>query len=112
MVGLTIMISLVGTRCTPGLIDGISFWATTAFRLNASDCRTAPCWPGGNRSRMRSIVLYGVRSVDRPEHDVPGLGRVDGGLERVRVAHLAHQDHVRVFADRVLEGRVPVHTSR
>ena len=46
--------------------------------------------------------------VDRAEHQVPGLGRVDGRLERLDVAQLADQDHVRVLADGVLEGLVPV----
>ena len=49
-----------------------------------------------------------ARGVDRPEHQVAGFGRVDGGLERFAVAHFAHQDHVRVFADGVLQGGVPV----
>src|SRR5919206_13197 len=57
MVGLRIMISLVGTRCTPGLMLGRSFWATMAFRLKASACRRALCMSAGNRSRMRPVVL-------------------------------------------------------
>ena len=37
------MISTVGTRPTPGLIDGSSFWATMAFMLKAMALRKAGC---------------------------------------------------------------------
>ena len=46
--------------------------------------------------------------MNRAEHEVAGFGGVDGRLERIAVAHFAHQDHVRVFPDRVLQRRVPV----
>ena len=101
------MISLVGTR---GFFSPLtSFWATTALRLFASAWRMAPCLSGGNRSRMRLIVVGGAGGVDGAEHQVPGLGRVDGRLERLDVAQLADQDDVGVLPDGVLEGLVPVH---
>ena len=50
----------------------------------------------------------GGGGVDRPEDQVAGLGRVHGGVERVAVAHLAHQDDVGVLPHGVLQGRVPV----
>ena len=48
------------------------------------------------------MVLGGGRGVDRAEHQVPRLGGLNRRLERLAVAHLAHQHHVRVFADGVL----------
>ena len=50
----------------------------------------------------------GVRSMDGSEHDVPGFGGAHGGLERLAIAHFAHEDDVGVFAHRVLQRRVPV----
>ena len=41
---------------------GQSFWATTAFRLKPRLCRTAWCMFGGNKSRMRLIVLHAVEA--------------------------------------------------
>ena len=102
------MISLVGTRCTPGLMLLSSFWRTIALRLIASAWRMALCLSGGNRSRMRLIVLAGAGGVNGAEHQVAGFGGVDGGLERVAVAHFADEDDVGVLAHGVLEGRVPV----
>ena len=47
--------------------------------------------------------------VQRGEDQVAGLGRRDGGLHRLEVAHFADQDHVRVLAQaaaqRLGEGR-------
>src|SRR5579883_1733646 len=62
IVGLTIMISLVGQRPTPGLMLLMSFWAMTALRLLASAWRTAVCLLGGNRSRMRLIVVAALEA--------------------------------------------------
>ena len=42
--------------------------------------------------------------MQRGEHQVSGLGSGDRGLDRLQVPHLAHQDHVGVLAEDVLEG--------
>ena len=47
--------------------------------------------------------LVGVVGVQRAEHQVPGLGEVERGLDGLEVAHLADQDHVRRLAQRALE---------
>ena len=54
------------------------------------------------------------RGVERAEHEVPGLGRLNRNRHRLEVAHLAHQNDVRILAQRrtqrVLERhRVVVH---
>ena len=41
------------------------------------------------------------RSVDGSEHEVAGLGGMDGGHEGFAVAHFADEHHVGVFADGV-----------
>ena len=48
--------------------------------------------------------LGGVLGVERAEHEVPGLGRRQGGADRLEVAHLADQDHVGVLAQGGLQG--------
>ena len=63
---------------------------------------------GGNRSRIRLIVDGALRGVDRAEDQVAGLGRVHGRVERLAVAHLAHQDDVGVLPHGVLQRLVPV----
>ena len=42
------------------------------------------------------------RSVNGAEHQVAGLGGINGGLERVHVAQLAHQHHIGIFANGIL----------
>ena len=53
--------------------------------------------------------LGGARRVERPEDEVARLGGGDGRADRLQVAHLADEDHVRVLperaADRLGEGR-------
>jgi len=43
--------------------------------------------------------LGGVDRVERREHEVSRLGRLQGGLGRLRVAELTDQDRVRVLAE-------------
>ena len=52
---------------------------------------------------MRSIVCGGVLGVQGGEHQVAGLRRGDRGADRLEVAHLADEDHVRVLAQRGLQ---------
>ena len=49
---------------------------------------------------IRSMVDGGGGGVQRAEDQVAGLGRLDGDRDRLEVAHLAHQDDVRVLAQR------------
>jgi hypothetical protein len=54
----------------------------------------------------RDDAVDGLRRVERVQgahHQVAGLGRRDGRLDRLEVAHLAHEDHVRVLAERGAE---------
>ena len=55
---------------------------------------------GGKTSMMRSIVDGGALRVQRAEDEVAGLGRGERGRDRLEVAHLADEDHVRVLAQR------------
>ena len=41
--------------------------------------------------------------MQRPENEVAGLGRGERGRDRLQVAHLAEEDHVRVLAERCPE---------
>ena len=56
-IGVKVMTSTVGTRPTPGLIDGNSFWATMPLMLKAIALRRAVCISAGNKSRIRPIVV-------------------------------------------------------
>ena len=58
---------------------------------------------------MRLIVVAALEAWMVPNTRWPGLGGVDGRLERLDVAQLADQDHVGVLPHGVLEGLVPVH---
>ena len=49
---------------------------------------------------MRSIVAGGALRVERAEDEVARLGRGERGRDRLEVAHLADEDHVRVLAQR------------
>jgi hypothetical protein len=42
--------------------------------------------------------------VQRGEREVTRLGDGEAGVDRLQVAHLAHEDHVGILAQRVLEG--------
>ena len=53
---------------------------------------------------MRSIVDGRALRVQRPEDEVAGLGRGQRGRDRLEVAHLADEDHVRVLAERRFQG--------
>ena len=79
------------------------------FSVPAIIARACCCWWGGKKSMMRLIVSERVDRVQRREHEVAGLGRAQRGVDRLLVAHLADQDHVRVLAQhaaqRALEGR-------
>ena len=46
--------------------------------------------------------------MDRSEHQVARFGGMNGRHERFRVAHFAHEHHVRVFAHRVLHADAEV----
>ena len=43
--------------------------------------------------------LGGIDRVQRRHHQVPGLGRLDRGTDRLGVAHLTDQDHVGVLTE-------------
>src|SRR5712692_9985168 len=47
--------------------------------------------------------LGGVKGVQGGHHQVTGLRRGEGGLDRLQVAHFTHQDHVWVLSQRALE---------
>ena len=52
---------------------------------------------------MRSIVPGRALRVQRAEDEVAGLGRGHRGRDRLEVAHLADEDHVRVLAQRAAQ---------
>ena len=53
---------------------------------------------------IRSTVPGALWRVQRAEHEVAGLGGGQRGADRLEVAHLADEDHVRVLAERGAEG--------
>ncbi len=53
---------------------------------------------------MRLTVPCGAGGVQRAEDDVAGFGRGDRRLDRLQVAHFAHEDHVRVLSQRAANG--------
>ena len=59
----------------------------------------------GGREHVDDAVdgLRRVLRVQRGEHEVAGLGGGQRGGDRLEVAHLAHEDHVRVLAQRGLQ---------
>ena len=67
-------------------------------RVPASCIRICVCCSDGNTLTMRSIVLAGARRVQRPQHQVAGLGRGHREADRLQIAQLADQDDVRVLA--------------
>ena len=64
---------------------------------------------GGKKSMMRLIVSVASTVWTVEKHEVAGLGGGQRGVDRLLVAHLADQDHVRVLAQdaaqRALERR-------
>ena len=53
---------------------------------------------------MRSIVDDALCVCSVAEDEVAGLGGGQRGRDRLEVAHLADEDHVRVLAERRLQG--------
>jgi hypothetical protein len=49
--------------------------------------------------------LSGRLRMEGRKHQVAGLGGSQRGRDRLQVSHLPDQDHVRVLAQRALEGR-------
>ena len=63
---------------------------------------------GGKEIEDAADSARRARSMYRAKHEVAGLGRVQARLEGHTIAHFAHQDHVRVLANHVLESRLPI----
>ena len=66
-----------------------------------TDLVTLMLWEGGDGHG--SPGLAGVERVERAHDEVAGLGGGEGRLDRLEVAHLADQDHVRVLAQRAAQ---------
>ena len=88
----------------------------TAFSESATIMRIWPCWSGGKALMMRSTVEEAVVVWSVASTRWPGLGGRDRERDRLEVAHLADEDHVRVLAQRLAqrlgEGAVCDGTSR
>ena len=65
--------------------------------------RITSCFSGGKNSIMRADGLGGVDRVQRREHEVARLGRLQRGLRGLGVAQLADQDRVGVLAERAAQ---------
>ena len=76
---------------------------TTASSVFPSMDRIWFCWPAGYMSMMRSTVCPAstVCRVDSTRRPVSAADKREGG--RLEIAHLAHEDDVRVLPERVLE---------
>ena len=72
---------------------------------SATDSCTRTCCCCVGREHVHDAVhgLRRVLRVQRGEHEVAGLGRGQRGGDRLEVAHLADEDHVRVLAQRGLQ---------
>ena len=79
-------------------------WEIAPFSVPASIARTCWCMCGGKKSMRRLTVSDGVDGVDGGEDEVAGLGRRERGVDRLLVAHLADEDHVRVLAQDAAQG--------
>ncbi len=66
----------------------------------ASWSRICCSWWGGKVPMMRLTVSLAVQRVERREHEVARLRRVQRDRHRLRVAHFADEDDVRVLAER------------
>ena len=60
----------------------------------------------GKKLMMRSMAWLALLA-QRRQAEVAGFGEGDGVVHRLAVADLAHQDHVRRLAQRVLQRRLP-----
>ena len=103
MNGVAIMTSTAGTRPWPSA-RGIRRMEMTAF--STPDELEADLLLLVRREDRDDAVdgLRGVQGVQGREHQVAGLGRGDGGLDRLVVAHLADQDDVGVLAQGAAQG--------
>ncbi len=72
----------------------------TAIRLCAEEALGLLALVGRQRVDHAVDGLDGARRVERAEHEVSGLGGGHRHRDRLGVAHLADQDHVRVLAHR------------
>jgi hypothetical protein len=52
--------------------------------------------------------MDGARRVERRQDEVPGLGGLDGDFDRLGVAHLPHEDDIRIHAHGLTQGNVEV----
>ena len=89
-----------------------------AFLVNAPEQALGHDAFEGFRERGANLVLLlrgkdvdhavhgfgGALGVQRAEHQVAGAGRGQGQFYRLQVAHFAHQDDVRVFAQGAAQG--------
>ena len=106
------MISLVGTRVVPlaaqSLVVGKQLLGDDRLEVERQGLPQRRVHVAREQVEDAADRRGGGRGVDRAEHQVARLGRVHGRVEGLAVAHLAHQDDVRVLPHGVLEGRVPV----
>ena len=79
---------------------GTRFCVTTPWSVAASCTRTCCCCAGGERVDDAVDRLRRALGVQRREDEVAGLGGGQRGRDRLEVAHLADEDHVRVLAQR------------
>ena len=79
---------------------GISCWETTACRAVDSCTAICRCWLGGNTSMIRSMVLARAGRMQRGEYQMPGLRRCHSDRDRLKITHLAQQDHIRTLPQR------------
>ncbi len=100
--GVTTRISSAATRPPPFFLSSVC--ATTPLSDSESIVRICSCRSAGNWSMMPVDGGGSGVGVQRAEDQVAGLGGLDGDRDRLQVAHLAHQDDVRVLAQRRAQG--------
>ena len=89
---------LVGGDQRPRASCGSRACDSTPMRAVESCVRIWSCCSLGKTSMMRLIGAGGPVGVQRAEDDVAGLGRLDGRVDRLQVAHFADEDDVGVHA--------------
>ncbi len=104
MVVVARMISTTGRICSP-VLSLIRRSETVATRMSASRWRMISWASGGKWPIRRLIGRNRPLGVQGREDQVPGLGRLDAGVDGLQVAHLADHDDVGIHAQGRTQGR-------
>ena len=98
------MTSTAGTRPLPSALRHQALGDDPLEHRGQLDADLPLVDAAGRPTMMRLIGLGGIDGMQGGEDQVAGLGGVQGGLDRLEVAHLADQDDVRILAQGAFQG--------